>query len=327
MIYESAHNANFIDIRDYSANELEEMLSLSLRMKKGDDNRKYLEGQSLGLFFSQVSTRTRISFQMAIRQLGGYSEFYKMNDLQLSNHESLADTAAVLGRYLDGLIIRNYDMNQYGLGRDTLLEVAKYSNVPVINALDDKDHPCQAMTDILTLKEKYGAEFKNRKIVLTWAYADRKKSPGVPHSLLSLAALLGMNFTVAHPKGFDLESEYVEFAKRTRTESGASIEFVEDLEAACEGADVIYAKSWKALGATNEQDTELRNKARPDWTVEKRHFDIANEGAYFMNCMPIIRGQQATAEVVDGPNSIILDEAENRVHAQKGILAKIFGSV
>ncbi len=316
---------NFLDIRDFSSTELENMLDLGLKMKTAMDDTEYLKGLSFGLLFSQASTRTRISFELAIRQLGGCSDYYNMADLQLSNQESIADTAAVLGRYLDGLVVRQYDMNKYGQARDVLLEIAENSNIPVINALDDQGHPCQAMADMLTLKEKFGEEFNKRKVVLTWAYAERRKSPGVPHSLMSLAGLLGMNFTIAYPDGFELEQEYIDFAKNKAKESGGTLEFVNELEAACEGADAIYAKSWKALDATNEQDSELRNAIRTDWTVDKRHFDIANKNAYFMNCMPLIRGQQATAEVVDSPRSIILDQAENRIHAQKGILAKIMG--
>lgn len=316
---------NFIDVRDFSQSEIEAMLQLSEKIKCGEDQTRYLDGLSLGLLFSQASTRTRISFQLAIHQLGGYSEFYKMSDLQLSNHESMEDTAGVLGRYLDALIVRDYDMNCYGDGRRSLLEIAEHAKIPIVNALDDKGHPCQAMADILTIKEKLGEAYKERKCVLTWAYAERKKSPGVPHSLLSLGALLGMNFTVAFPKNFELDAEFVNFAEETKQVSGAKIEYTNDLEAACDNADVIYAKSWKALHSTPEEDTAMRNDIRSSWMVDTHHFDIANNNAIFMNCMPLIRGQQASAEIVDGKHSVLLDQAENRIHAQKGVLATILG--
>jgi ornithine carbamoyltransferase len=315
---------NFIDIRDFDCKQINELLDLAKEIKGGRDTRRPLKDRCLGLLFSTASTRTRVSFHVGIRQLGGSGEYFNMKDMQLSNHESIVDTAEVLGRYLDGLIVRNYDMNNYGAGRAALLQLAQHSGLPTINALDDKDHPCQALADLMTLKEKFGERLRDRKVVLTWAYADRQKSPGVPHSLLSLASILGLNFTVAYPEGFDLDPEYTDFARRNSHGSGATIEFSNDLTSACRGADVIYAKSWKSLTVSSERDLELRNRYRPDWMVQRKHFDAANKGAYFMNCMPLVRGQQASADVVDAECSIIYDQAENRLHAQKAILCKVF---
>jgi ornithine carbamoyltransferase len=312
---------DFISLMDFSKGELEGILSLAEDIKSGRDNKKYLEGKSVGLLFSVASTRTRISFQVGTRQLGGSADFYNADELQLVHHESLTDTAAVMGRYLDLLVVRMYDMNFYGQGREALNTIAKHADIPIINALDDKDHPCQVMGDILTLKEKFGKDYKNKKVVFTWGYAKRQKSPGVPQSMLIAASLLGMNLTLVHPEGFDVDDEYVDFARRAVKESGGKLEFGNDLMEASQGADVIYVKSWKSLKMSPEQDIEVRNKIRNNWCVSDEHFNRANPGAYFMNCLPIIRGEQATADVIDGEYSIIYDEAENRLHVQKSIMA------
>lgn len=315
---------NFIDIRDFDREQIAGLLELAREIQGGKDTGKPLRDRSVGLLFATASTRTRVSFQVGIRQLGGSGDYLDMKDLQLANRESIVDTAAVLGRYLDGIIVRNYDMDRYGAGRAALLQLAQHSGLPTINALDDKDHPCQAMADLMILREKFGERLKDRKVVLTWAYADGQKSPGVAHSLLSLASILGLCVTVAHPDGFALDPEYTEFARRESRTSRATIEFSNDLASACKGADVIYAESWRSLTVSSEQDIDLRNRYRSQWTVESRHFEVTNKGAYFMNCMPLVRGQQASAEVVDSERSIIYEQAANRLHAQKAILCKLF---
>jgi ornithine carbamoyltransferase len=228
-----------------------------------------------------------------------------------------------MGRYLDGLVVRMYDMNNYGQGRESLQLIADHSRSPVVNALDDKEHPCQVMADVLTMREKLGEDFRRKKVVLAWAYAKRQKSPGVTHSMMAAAGILGMNLTVAFPPGFEPDEEYTAFAREAARPSGGTIDFVNDLDEATEGADVIYAKSWKSLKSTTEQDQELRERHREAWRVSQSHFDHAAAGAIFMDCMPLIRGDEATQEVVDGPRSVRYDEAENRLHVQKAILASL----
>jgi ornithine carbamoyltransferase len=314
---------SFLGIKDYSREELEAILDLAATMKRGDDRTRYLDDRNLGMLFTVASTRTRISFQVAARQLGGHAEHYSPGQLQLSNNESLVDTAAVMGRFLDGLVVRMYDLTADGEGRASLCALAEHSGKPVVNALDDKEHPCQVMADVLTMREKLGEDFRKKKVVLTWAYAKRQKSPGVTHSMMSAAGVLGMNLTVAFPPGFDPDDEYTEFAREAARASGGSVDFVHDLNEAAEGADVIYAKSWKSLKSTTEQDQELRARHREGWRVSQDLFDRAAPGAIFMDCMPLIRGDEATAEVVDGPRSVRYDEAENRLHVQKAILASL----
>lgn len=316
---------NFISLMNYTQEELEALLKFTGRIKSGNDTRQYLAGKTVGLMFGVASTRTRISFQVGARQLGGHADFYNTNDLQLVYHESLIDTVRVMERYIDGLVVRMYDMNNYGKGRQALELLAKHGSIPIINALDDKDHPCQVMGDIFTMKEKFGEEYKKKKVVFTWGYSWRQKSPGVPHSMMTAAALLGMNIVFAYPPGFDLDEEHVRFAKEAVKHSGGTLEFSNHLSQACEDADVIYVKSWKSLNMKSEEDQKFREqpRVRRDWCVSDDHFKKAKPGALFMNCLPIIRGEQATAEVIDGSRSIIYDEAENRLHIQKAIMAEL----
>ena len=319
----SIKHKDFINLMDFNKADLEGLIDLAARMKSGDDQEKYLQNKYVGMLFTVPSTRTRISFQVGAVQLGGHAEHYNAADLQLSNHESLGDTAAVMGRFVNAIVVRLYDMNFYGQGRDSLNTIARMSDTPVINALDDKDHPCQVVSDLLTLKEKYGDDYKKKKIVMAWGYSKRKKSLGVPHSLLTAGALLGMNIRFAYPKGYELDEEYLSFAKEAACKSGAKIEFCNDLREASEGADVIYVKNWKSLTLSAAEEDTLKSKIKDDWCVTAEHYKRAHEGAYYMDCMPFIRGEQVTAEVADGKQSIIYDQAENRLHAQKAIMASI----
>ncbi|PYS24490.1 MAG: ornithine carbamoyltransferase [Acidobacteria bacterium] len=312
---------NFIDLRDFGKGELEHLIRLAEEVKSGQDREQYLLDKYIGMLFTVPSTRTRISFQVGAHQLGARAEHYNGAELQLSNQESLKDTAAVMGRYLDAIIVRLYDMNNYGWGREGLHTLAEYSRVPIINALDDKDHPCQVMADLLTLKEKFGETYKEKKVVMAWGYTKRQKSLGVPHSLMTAGSLLGMNLRFAHPKGYELDEEYLSFAHDAVKQSGGAIEFSHDLREASEDADVIYVKNWKSLTLTKEEDSKYREEIKADWCVSGEHFQRANPGAYYMDCMPFIRGEQVTSEVADGEQSIIYDQAENRLHMQKAIMA------
>jgi ornithine carbamoyltransferase len=323
MSQTSLKGRDFLGLKDFTREEIEDLLALALEMKSGRDRTKYLKDKNLGMLFTVPSTRTRISFQVAARQLGGHAELYEPGQLQMANHETLIDTASVMSRYLDGIVVRLYDMSRYGEGSKSLGVMAEHMEGPVVNALDDREHPCQVLADVLTLKERFGDDFGRKKVVLTWAYAKRQKSPGVTHSWLMAASLLGMNFTLAFPKGFEPDAEYQAQAREAAEASGATLTYCHDIDEASEGADVIYAKSWKSLSSTAEEDRALREGHREAWRVGRRHFDRANPGAVFMDCMPLIRGDEADEEVVDGPMSIRYDEAENRLHAQKAVLASL----
>ncbi|MBN6886064.1 ornithine carbamoyltransferase [Cytobacillus horneckiae] len=315
---------NFFDFSKLKGYELEKLIDLASSYKSGKIKDQPLKNKNIGLLFNVPSTRTRISFQTAIKHLGGEPLTYSAHELQLANKESMKDTATVMGKYLDGLVVRWYNMNDYGYGRNTLEEIAYNSNLPVINALDDKDHPCQIMADILTLKEKYGQNYKKKKVLFTWGYAERKKSPGCTHSMLTAASLLGMDLRIAHPKGFELDEQYLSFAKQTAKESGANLEFSNDLDEAIEDVDVVYAKAWGSLSLPGYEEQRYKNEIRDNWLVNHERFDRANQDAYFINPLPIIRGDEAIAEIIDGPRSLMYNTAENRLHVQKATLASIY---
>lgn len=314
---------DFISLTDYSGEELEALLTFAEKIKSGKSKKKYISGKTVGLMFGVASTRTRISFNVGVKQLGGHSDYYNTKDLQLINNESLVDTIRVMNRYIEALMVRMYDMNHYGKGHEAMELLAREGTIPIINGLDDKEHPCQVMADILTIKEKFGDDYKKKKVVFTWGFAKRQKSPGVPHSMMVAASLLGMNILFAHPRDFELDNQYVDWAQNAVKHSGGKLEFCNDLMEASKGADVIYVKSWKSLRLTSEEDEKIRYRIRKDWCITEEHFKQANPDAIFMNCLPIIRGEQAMAEVIDGPHSVILDEAENRLHIQKAIMAAL----
>lgn len=314
---------DFISLAHYTGEELEALLTFAEKIKSGKDSRKYLSGKTVGLMFGVASTRTRISFNVGINQLGGHSDYYNTKDLQLIYHESLIDTIRVMSRYIDGLMVRMYDMEQYGKGHEAMKMLTREGSIPIINGLDDKEHPCQVLGDILTIKEKFGDDYKKKKVVFSWGFAERQKSPGVPHSMMTAASLLGMDIRFAHPPGFELDSQFVDFAQNAVKQSGGKLEFCNDLTKASKAADVIYVKSWKSLRLSSEEDKKIRYQVKDDWRVSGEHFKQANPGAIFMNCLPIIRGEQAGAEVIDGPHSVIYDEAENRLHIQKAIMASL----
>lgn len=316
---------DFIDLRSFSREELEHLLRQAERIKSGqEDVSGVLENKNIGLLFGVASTRTRLSFTVGARQMGAFPEYLNANDLQMKNRETVVDTAKVMDRFLDGLIIRMYDMSNYGAGRDMLSSFAEHVSFPVINALDDKDHPCQVMSDILTLKEKLGKDFRKKKVVLTWGYALRQKSRGVTHSMMTAASLLGMDLTVAFPKGFEPDEEYTRFAEEHTAVSGGKVSFSNDMMEAAEQADVLYVKSWKAIGCTDEQELEMRKDVRDKWCLSEEHFSVANPGAIYMDCLPSVRGEEVTAAVKDGPRSEIFDQAENRLHMQKAIMQYVF---
>lgn len=317
---------DFLALKDFQAEDLSYLLRLAAELKAGRRRRRDLDGKLIGMLFGKASTRTRISFQAAANQLGAHAEAYSPQDLQLSNSETLIDTAEVMSRFLDAIVVRSYDLEAYGKAHRDLQLMADHSAVPIINALDDMEHPCQVLADVLTIQEHFGAAYKERKVVFTWAYAKRQKSPGVTHSILAAAALLGMTLTMAYPPGFEPDEEYLDFARAAARQSGAKLAFCHDLDEAATGADVIYAKSWKSLSSSSDGDRRLREQARDRWCVSQRHFERANPGAVFMDCMPLIRGDEATAEVVDGPRSIRYAEAENRLHAQKALLLALLAT-
>jgi ornithine carbamoyltransferase len=330
MNVKSLIGKDFISILDYSKDELELILDIAADLKRRQQMgmpHELLKGKTLGMLFAHPSTRTRISFETAMTQLGGHAQFYDPSTLQLANKETFLDTAEMMGRFIDAIMIRLYNQEYYGKAREILRDMAKVAPIPVVNALDDKEHPCQIMADILTMREKFGADYKKKKIVIGWAYDERLKSQGVAQTMAAAGGVLGMDLVLAYPKGYDLDPDYINFANKTAEETGAKITVEHDIWKACDGADVIYCKSWKSMSMSKEEDMDFRKdpKVKEDWCITKKHFDIANKGATYMHCLPAARGNEVTDDVIDGPMSIVNDQAENRLHVQKAILALTVG--
>ena len=325
MLTRALKGRDFISLMDFTKEELETMLEVAFWLKTQAAVGVFpelLKGKTLGMLFAKPSTRTRVSFEVGMTQLGGHAQFYDPEHLQLAHKETMEDTARVLSRYIDGIMIRLYGLEKYGDARKILRSFADNATIPVINALDDKEHPCQIMADIMTMKEKFG-DIRDKKIVMSWAYSDRIKSAGVPQTMLIAAGIMGFNLTLAYPPKYDVDPEYPEFAKEAARKSGAHIEITHDIYEAAKDAHVIYAKSWGSFLMSKEEDAEYRKQFKKDWCISEEHFKEADPNAVFMHCLPADRNQEVTDEVIDGPRSIVYDEAENRLHIQKAIMALI----
>ena len=268
-----------------------------------------LKGKTLGLLFQKPSTRTRVSFEAGMHQLGGHALVLPMADIQLSRGESVADTARVLSRYLDAIVLRTYD-------HATVEEWAREATMPVINGLTDLSHPCQALSDLLTIKEKKG-RLKGIKI----AYVGDGNN--VANSLIEAAAKMGMTIALGCPSGYQPDQHVVDLARLEAAKTGAVIELGQDPHVAVKEADVVYADVWISMGREREQARRLRVFA--PYQVNSRLVARSKPDAIVMHCLPAHRGEEITADVLDGPQSVVIDQAENRLHMQKAILTQLLG--
>ena len=280
------------------------ILDLAIKIKEGKMEEKPLEGKTLAMIFQKSSTRTRVSFDVGMYQLGGRAIFLSSNDLQMGRGEPISDTAKVLSRFVDGIMIR-------AIEHDDVIELAKYSEVPVISGLTNLEHPCQALADMLTIKEHLG-DWEGKKICFVG------DGNNVCNSLLLIAPLLGMDMSVACPKGYEPNGDILKTAKKFASENNTEITVSDDINVALDNVDVVYTDVWVSMG--DEAEAKQREMDLTPFQVNAELMDIANDGAIFMHCLPAIRGQEVTSEVIDGPNSVIYDEAENRMHAQKAVL-------
>lgn len=288
------------DIKD----DVNHILDLACRIKAGELEEKPLEGKTLAMIFQKSSTRTRVSFDVGMYQLGGRAIFLSSNDLQMGRGEPISDTAKVLSRFVDGIMIR-------AIEHDDVIELAKYSDVPVISGLTNFEHPCQALADMLTIKEHFGS-LKGRKICFVG------DGNNVCNSLLLIAPLLGMDMSVACPKKYEPSQDILKTAKEYAAENNTEIVISDDIGVALENVDVVYTDVWVSMG--DEVEAKQRKIDFAPFQVNSDLMSIANDGAIFMHCLPAVRGQEVTSEVIDGPQSVIYDEAENRMHAQKAVL-------
>ena len=280
------------------------ILDLASRIKAGDVEDKPLEGKTLAMIFQKSSTRTRVSFDVGMYQLGGRAIFLSSNDLQMGRGEPISDTAKVLSRFVDGIMIR-------AIEHEDVIELAKYSDVPVISGLTNLEHPCQALADMLTIKEHLG-DWEGKKICFAG------DGNNVCNSLLLIAPLLGMDMSVACPKGYEPNEEILKTAQEYADENNTEITVSDDINVALDNVDVVYTDVWVSMG--DEAEAKQREIDLAPFQVNSDLMGIANDGAIFMHCLPAIRGQEVTSEVIDGPQSVIYDEAENRMHAQKAVL-------
>ena len=279
-------------------------------MQKMGAEYKPLKGKTLGLVFEKSSTRTRVSFEVGIWQLGGYGLFLSKNDLQLGRGEPIKDTARVLSRYLDGIMIRAYRHSE-------VEELAQYADIPIINGLTDLYHPCQVLADLFTIYEKK-KKFSGLKLAFL-GDGDNNMS----NSLLLGCSKVGMDISVASPMGYQPTDMILKKAQECAKLSGSKITITDDVYEACKGADVLYTDVWTSMGQEEEQ--EQRKQIFSGYQINSEILKIANEDALVMHCLPAHRGEEITDEVMEGPNSVVFDEAENRLHVQKSIMSLLMG--
>ncbi len=301
---------SLVSLNDLSLEEIWQIFELSSSLKeklKANESHELLKGKTLGMIFAKPSTRTRVSFEVGIYQLGGHALFLGPKDLQLSREESIADTARVLSRYLDGILIRTFS-------HQDVVDFAAYGSIPVINGLTDLMHPCQILADLFTIFEK-----KKKLKGLKLAYVGDGNN--VAHSLLHGCSKVGMHISIATPKGYEPEKEIVNDAIKNAKQFGTKVLITNDYYTAVKDADIVYTDTWTSMG--QEEEEKERTDAMKNYQVNNAMVSHAKDDYFFMHCLPAHRGQEVLDEVADSPNSVIFDEAENRLHVQKAIMTLI----
>ncbi|MBP3447483.1 MAG: ornithine carbamoyltransferase [Clostridia bacterium] len=299
---------HFISITDITKQEFDDILTLAHKLKKmqkAGTPHPYLSGKSLGMIFAKSSTRTRVSFEVGMYQLGGHPLFLSSNDIQLGRGETIYDTANVLSGMLDGIMIRTFS-------QDDVYDLAKYGSIPVINALTDLEHPCQAMADMQTIYEEFG-----KLEGLKFAYVGDGNN--MAHSLAHACAMAGIDCYIATPEKYKCVPDQIEKAKHLA--KNCKIVETVDPEEAMKNADIVYTDTWVSMGQESEKETKVKEFG--DYQVNKKLFSLTNENSIFLHCLPAYRGFEVTEDVIDGPHSRIFQEAENRLHAQKAIMTML----
>jgi ornithine carbamoyltransferase len=300
-----ATHRDFLAIPDFSRAELLALFDLAERMRRGEYQKKPLAGKTLAMIFMKASTRTRVSFEVGTFQLGGHALFLSPRDVQLGRGEPIADTARVLSRYVDGIMIRTF-------AHQDVEELARYASVPVINGLTDMLHPCQILADLLTVRQYLGPDIEKKTVA--WI----GDGNNMANSWINAAYRFGFQLRIACPEGYEPADHLLE---RARTE--ASIVLTRDPKEAIQGADVVNTDVWASMGQEGEQKKRERDFA--GYTVDRGMMARASKDAIFLHCLPAHRGEEVTADVIDGPQSRVWDEAENRLHIQKAIMAVLMG--
>ncbi|MFD0961875.1 ornithine carbamoyltransferase [Paenibacillus chungangensis] len=307
---QSMKGRDFLMLVDFKKEELQYLIDLAIDLKakqKAGETHHLLKGKTLGMIFEKSSTRTRVSFEVGMYQLGGQGLFLSSNDLQIGRGETIWDTAQTLSRYLDGIMIRTFAHRK-------VVELARGATIPVINGLTDLSHPCQALADFQTIYEK-----KGRLEGLKMAYIGDGNN--MVHSLMMGAAKLGMDMSIASPEGYEPDSDIVKQTMANAAETGSRLEVVRDPREAIADADIVYTDVWASMGQEEEQ--KEREAAFANYQVNEELTKLAKADYLFMHCLPAHRGEEVSEGVIDGDHSIIFDQAENRLHAQKAIMAAI----
>ena len=304
---------DFLSIADYPADTLKELLDLAVELKeswKAGGNKPILKDKVLAMIFQKPSLRTRVSFDMAMRHLGGDALYLSPAEIGLGKRESIADVARVISGYVDIVMARVFEHQH-------VVELAQWADIPVINGLSDYNHPCQAMADALTILEEFG-DLKGLKITFVG------DGNNVAVSLMYICAKLGANFTIATPEGYEMPSDAIEVGRNIAAESGCSISILTDPHEAVHDADVVYTDTWTSMG--QEEEAQIRRKIFPPYQVNNQLLESAKPHVIVMHCLPAHRGEEITDDVADGPHSRLFPQAHNRLHAQKAILVRLLGA-
>jgi N-acetylornithine carbamoyltransferase len=321
---------DYITTQEWTKAEIETALKLSAELKRKKQKNiphRLLPDKTVFLFFFDKSTRTRNSFEAGITQLGGHGHFIDASTSQIAHGESPRDMGIILSSYGHGIAIR-HDLVP-GEGNRYMREVAEHAAVPVFNMQCDVDHPFQTLADLMTIREHFGDNLRGKKIAVSWAYAPSYAKPlSVPQGLITLMTRYGMNVTLAHPPEFKLMADQVELAKQNAAVGGGKLEIVDSMEAAFENADVVYPKSWGILELFGKPEEALKLAANyKKWICDDKLMAIAKKKAIYMHCLPADRGNEVTDAVIDGPQSVVYQEAENRLHTCKAIMALTMGGI
>ncbi|MGC9973709.1 MAG: ornithine carbamoyltransferase [Bryobacteraceae bacterium] len=315
---------DYITTQEWTEDEIGTLLDVSADLKwkfKARIPHRYLPDQTIFLMFFDKSTRTRNSFEAGITQLGGHAHFLTADAMQVSHGESAKDTGVILSRYGHAIAIR-HDLIP-GEGNAYMREVARWADVPVINMQCDVDHPCQTLADLMTIREKLGRDLRGRKLAVTWAYAPSYAKPlSVPQGLIMLMPRFGMDVVLAHPPEYFLMPETMQAARENARRAGVKLEIVDSMDEAFRDADVVIPKSWGCLDTMGSNPQESLRIARQyqNWICDAARMELTKPGALYMHPLPADRGNEVADEVIDGPRSVVYDEAENRLHTAKAIM-------
>lgn len=327
MMQTFLHGRDLIGDLDFSREEVETVMDVAFDLKRKralNEPHAYLRDKVLAMLFFFSSTRTRGSFEAGMAQMGGHAAFIESKTTQISHGDTTKEIGEIFGRYFDGIAIRHCD---WGVGNDYLNTTAEYSRVPVLNMQCDIYHPFQCLADLMTIWEKKGRDLRGKKMVVSWAYAESYSKPiSVPQSLILQMPRFGMDVVLSHPPEFKLMPDIMEQAKAEAKKAGVGFEVVEEMDEGFKEADIVYAKSWGPLVYTTDpKEGERITRQYSDWITNEKRMKLANEDAIYMHPLPADRNVEVTDAVIDGQQSVVYDEAENRLHAQKAVMALTMG--